>query len=80
MTDPTVHGEYNACEYRVWLTVDSEKTLLYHAGNSLHCSQTWVPAEDGVEIEQMREFCEATTIMFAMDETAEFIGAYPLED
>lgn len=41
------------------------KNVLYQAGNSAFDSQVYVPADEGVGIDQMRNFCKSSISMFA---------------
>ena len=73
-----VIGRYHELQYEV---VDfTNDQVLYTAGNSPLDSQGYVPAEDGVGIDTMKQYCEKTTRQIAQEQNAEYIGVEYNED
>lgn len=70
-----VQGFYNAKFYCI--EVDGEE--VYRAGNAHGCSQTYLSANKGVGLPQMKEYCKQTAEETAEEEEAEFAGIIFLE-
>lgn len=63
----TITGEYTALAYVIYLNGKA----IYQAGNSHSDSQGYVPANRGVGIRQMREWCRQTAQELAKEYNAQ---------
>jgi hypothetical protein len=72
---PRVHGEYSAESYTIFVNGQPA----YTGGNYPLESQTFVPADEGVGLEKMKEFCESTAREIAEEKGGEFVGVEEAE-
>lgn len=75
-----IYGEYSAESYTIYSGSGADYQPLYTAGNSPFESQGYLPAERGVGLDQMREFCIATAMEMSAELGEKFIGVEESED
>ena len=66
----TFTGGYNALYYVIY----RDGIEFYRAGNSPYDSQDYLPAEEGVGIEEMERFCHLTLAEIASERASGMVG------
>jgi hypothetical protein len=66
-----IMGIYNHLYYYIDLVTEDGPKTLYRAGNSPFGSQIYVPANEGVGVEKMREYCLQTATAYAEENDCE---------
>ncbi len=71
-------GHYNELHYYI-IDIEAGK-IVCQAGNSSHDSQVYLSAEEGVGLEQMREFCAQTIKTMGEENSCTCFGVFKLDE
>lgn len=70
-------GRYHETNY---IIEDEAGKELYHAGNSPHDSQVYLPSAAGVSVAQMKKWCADTLVEMCEEDSADNGGVFYDED